>query len=146
MKCVVDANIAIKWVVSEPDSASALALLGNELFAPELLLPECLNVLWHKRVRQELDELESDLALTALAAAPIQWLSVAPLMKTVLELAVRLKHPAYDCTYLAAAMHAGVPMITADSKFVRRVRRPDAVADLSPHVRLLSEPLEPFNH
>lgn len=142
----MDANIAIKWVVSEPDSPSALALLGNELFAPELLLPECLNVLWHKRVRQELDELESDLALTALAAAPIQWLTVAPLMKTVLELAVRLKHPAYDCSYLAAAMHAGVPMITADIKFARRVRRPNAVADLSPHVRLLNEPLEPFKH
>lgn len=145
MKCVVDANIAIKWVVAEPDSGVALTLLGPELLAPELLLPECLNVLWHKRVKQELDEAESDAALTALAAAPIKWVPVAPLMKTALELAVRLKHPAYDCTYLAAAMHAGVPMVTADSRFVQRLRREDAIADLAPHVRLLGEPLEPFN-
>lgn len=146
MKYVVDANIAIKWVIPEPDSNDALALLGHGLLAPELLLPECLNVLWHKRVKQELDEAESDVALTALAAAPIQWLPVAPMMKTVLDLAVRLKHPAYDCTYLAAAIHVGVPMVTADGKFVRRLRRDDAVADLAPHVRLLGEPLESFNH
>lgn len=146
MKCVVDANIAIKWVMPEPDSNSALALLDHGLLAPALLLPECLNVLWHKRIKQELDEAESDVALAALVAAPIQWIPVAPLMKRVLELAVRLKHPAYDCTYLAAAIHVGVPMVTADGKFVRRLRRDDAVADLAPHVRLLGEPLESFNH
>lgn len=67
-------------------------------------------------------------------------------MKTVLGLAVRLKRLACNGIYLGAVTHAGMPMITADSKFVRRVRRPDAVADLSPHVRLLSEPLEPFNN
>lgn len=72
MRCVVDVKIAIKWVVFEPDSPSALALLGNKLFAPEPRLPECLNVLWHKRVRQALDELETDMALTALAAAQIR--------------------------------------------------------------------------
>lgn len=146
MKYIVDANIAIKWVIPESDSNDALALLDHGILAPDLLLPECLNVLWHKRVKQELDEAESDVALTALAAAPIQWLPVAPMMKTVLDLAVRLKHPAYDCTYLAAAIHVGVPMVTADGEFVRRLRRDDAVADLAPHVRLLGEPLESVNH
>ncbi len=40
MKCVVDTNIAIKWVIPEPDSATALDLLAHRIHAPELLLPE----------------------------------------------------------------------------------------------------------
>ncbi len=40
MKCVVDANSAIKWLIDEPDSESALALLEHQLLAPELLLSE----------------------------------------------------------------------------------------------------------
>lgn len=145
MKFVVDTNIAIKWVVPEPDSAAALDLLEHQLFAPELLLPECLNVLWRKRMKDELDARQSDVALSALAAARIDWLPIKPLMNHGLELAVRLKHPAYDCLYLAAAMHIGVPMVTADGRFVRRCRQRDA-ADLAPFIRLLGEALETPTH
>ncbi|MBK7662053.1 MAG: type II toxin-antitoxin system VapC family toxin [Sterolibacteriaceae bacterium] len=145
MKCVVDTNIAIKWVIPEPDSATALDLLAHRIHAPELLLPECLNVLWRKRMKKELDAKESGVALTALAAARIEWIPIKPLMSHVLELAVRLDHPAYDCTYLAAAMHIGVPMVTADGRFVRRCRRSDA-KDLAPFVRLLGEPLDISPH
>ncbi len=39
---VVDASVAIKWVVPEPGSDAALALLrGRQIFAPDLLIAEC---------------------------------------------------------------------------------------------------------
>jgi predicted nucleic acid-binding protein len=145
MKFIVDANIAIKWLMPEPDSAVAIDLLDHTLLAPELLLPECLNVLWHKRVKQELTAEEAVVALTALAAAQIEWLPVTPLMPAILDLAIRLKHPAYDCTYLAAAIHVGAPMVTADSRFVRRCRQADA-KDLGPFIRLLGEPVAGAEH
>lgn len=140
MKLVVDTNIAIKWVVPESDSAAALELLAHQILAPELLLSECLNVLWQKRMKQELDARGTDAALVALASASIDWVPIKPLMNDVLELSARLKHPAYDCAYLAAAMRMDVPMVTADGRFVRRCRQRDA-SDLAPFVRLLGEPL-----
>jgi predicted nucleic acid-binding protein len=47
-RLVVDASVAAKWLVTEPLSDRALALLGgaNELIAPDLLLPEVGNILW----------------------------------------------------------------------------------------------------
>lgn len=145
MMLVVDTNIAIKWVVPEPDSAAALNLLAHKILAPELLLSECLNVLWHKRIKQEIDALGTEAAIAALAAAHIEWVPIKPLMNDILELSVRLKHPAYDCTYLAVAMRMEVPMVTADGRFVRRCRQRDA-NDLAPFVRLLGEPLDAPPH
>ena len=45
MKCVVDASVAVKWLVEEPGSAEARELLAGEdsLLAPDLLVPEVCN-------------------------------------------------------------------------------------------------------
>jgi predicted nucleic acid-binding protein len=43
---VIDASVAVKWVLAEPDSVQALALRQHDLAAPELLVAECANVLW----------------------------------------------------------------------------------------------------
>ena len=43
---VIDASVAIKWVVPEPGTIDALALLDRfELRAPDLLVAECADVL-----------------------------------------------------------------------------------------------------
>ena len=57
---VVDASVAIKWFIDEPDSAEAAFLLRHPLSAPDLLAPERANVLWKKVTRAELslDEAE----------------------------------------------------------------------------------------
>jgi predicted nucleic acid-binding protein len=46
---VIDASIAIKWVVEEDGTREALALRQQaKLIAPELLVAECANILWKK--------------------------------------------------------------------------------------------------
>jgi predicted nucleic acid-binding protein len=46
---VIDASVAVKWVVREPDSDAADALLDDiELIAPVLWLAEAANVLWRR--------------------------------------------------------------------------------------------------
>ena len=35
---VVDASVALKWVLTEPDSDVAIALRNEELIAPDLLV------------------------------------------------------------------------------------------------------------
>ncbi len=45
MTLVIDASVAAKWVVSEPESARADALLaGEELIAPDLWFVETTNL------------------------------------------------------------------------------------------------------
>jgi hypothetical protein len=52
---VVDASVALKWVIEEDGSDAAEALLLEEpLTGPDLLLVECANVLWTKARRGEL--------------------------------------------------------------------------------------------
>ena len=54
---VIDASIAVKWVVEEDGTAEALALRQrNKLIAPQLLVAECANILWKKVQREELFE------------------------------------------------------------------------------------------
>ncbi len=46
---VIDASIAVKWVVDENGTPEALALRARaKLIAPELLIAECANILWKK--------------------------------------------------------------------------------------------------
>ncbi len=51
MTLVIDASVALKWVIDEDDSEAAQELVSDHaLAAPELLLIECANVLWTRSV------------------------------------------------------------------------------------------------
>jgi predicted nucleic acid-binding protein len=128
---VVDASVAIKWVIDEPGSSAAAALLSaGPLRAPDLLLVECANVLWKKVRRGELSADEAGLAIRVLRQADIELLPSRPLADRALQLALELDHSAYDCLYLALALESGQPFVTADDRFVRRI----AEAGLAPGV------------
>lgn len=118
----MDASVAIKWVIAEPGTAEALALLGNRLLAPALLHVECANILWKKVRRREISATEAGIAVRLLTNFGIELCSPEPEINRVLELAVSLDHPAYDCVYLALAEARGVPLITADERLIRVVR------------------------
>jgi predicted nucleic acid-binding protein len=71
IRAVIDASIAIKWVIGEAGSVAALSLLDNRrLVAPDLLMPECANILWKKKVRAELSPDEAGLAGELQQSAP----------------------------------------------------------------------------
>ncbi|MCY4051546.1 MAG: type II toxin-antitoxin system VapC family toxin [Gammaproteobacteria bacterium] len=50
MRFVVDASVAVKLLVEEPDSDTARELVesGQELHAPRLMVSEVANSLWRK--------------------------------------------------------------------------------------------------
>jgi predicted nucleic acid-binding protein len=131
---VIDASIAIKWVVAEPDSDSALALLKERLSAPDLLIPECTNVLWKKVRRGELRPAEAIISARLIERSDIELHSTRPLAGPAAELAIALDHPAYDCFYLALAELLGSEFVTVDEGFYRK-----AAAAGKTGVRLLRE-------
>jgi predicted nucleic acid-binding protein len=132
---VIDASVAIKWVIDEPGTAHALALRQHRLGAPDLLVAECANILWKKVRRGELSDQEATTAAALLCGADILLEPMSALMEQAVQLALRLGHPAYDCFYLALAEVTDAPLVTADEALVRRVR----LAGLPIAVRLLGE-------
>jgi predicted nucleic acid-binding protein len=116
---VVDASVAIKWFVPEVLSPEAESLLdgGDDLFAPDLLLLECGNIIWKKVWLGELARADGDAALAALRAGPIRLLDTTPLVEQALQLAHAIQHPVYDCVYLASAEAVDAIVVTADRRF-----------------------------
>jgi predicted nucleic acid-binding protein len=69
---IVDASVAVKWVVEEPDSAVAKSLQNHRLLAPDLLHVECANVLRKKALRGELPPPDVEGRLRTLLKAPVE--------------------------------------------------------------------------
>jgi len=121
---VIDASVAIKWMVEEEGTPEALALLRHaKLRAPDFLLAECANVLWKKVRRHEFTSGEALVAARLLESSEIELVSARPLLREAMRIAIELKHPAYDCLYLALALAHDATLVTADYRFLRVVRR-----------------------
>lgn len=119
---VIDASVAIKWVVQEAGTDAALALRRFDLSAPDLLIPECANILWKKVRRKELQDQEAALGAKLLERADIDLVPTRSLLRRTVALAVALDHPAYDCIYLALAEAAGRTFVTADGRLCNKVQ------------------------
>ena len=91
---VVDASVAIKWVVPEPGWHEAKLLQRHELVAPDLLFAEFSNILWKKSVRGEIADVAADVAAVALVRMPIEVVPSHRLMQRATALARQLRHPA----------------------------------------------------
>ena len=120
---VVDASIAIKWVIEEEDTPAALKLLEAHLLAPDLLVAECANILCKKVQRKELSRNQALLAARLLEGADLELLPTRSLLGSATNLAIQLDHPAYDCLYLALAAASDCQFITADQRLLRKLAR-----------------------
>ena len=120
---VIDASVAVKWVIDEEGTTEALALRGRALAAPDLLIAECANILWKKVRRNELSEQEAVFAAGLLARADIELMAMRPYLEAAVRIAVALDHPAYDCIYIALAEAEGLRFVTADMSLLRKIGR-----------------------
>ena len=129
---IIDASVAVKWVVEEDGSSAARKLAGQEMEAPDLLLVECANILWKKTVLGDLTSPEAAAALKELRLAPVSLTPSSNLLDAALALSTELRHPIYDCVYLALANRRKRPLVTADMRLARAVRKRNL-----PHLRVM---------
>ncbi len=99
MALVVDASVALKWVLQEPDSPAAerLARSGEELLVPDFWLNEVCNVLWLQARRKLLtpQEAREGLALLRDIVEPTPTGDLG-LHDVALEIGLTVNHSTYD--------------------------------------------------
>ena len=123
MRFVVDASVAVKWLVAEDDAdiADQLAASGQELHAPRLMASEVANALWRKARAGQIERAEAGAAMALLTDMPVRWNDDETVGADAVRLALALDHPVYDCVYLALAHRIGAIMLTADGRLANAV-------------------------
>jgi len=121
---VVDASIAIKWMIDESDSDLAARLLddGHDFLAPEPIIAELISAAWKHRRRGGIGDAQFDDIVIRITQGPIAYRPLRPLALRAAALARELDHPIDDCLYLALAAAEDAPLITADRRLVDAVR------------------------
>ena len=121
---VVDASVAAKWFLPEPDAAAALRLLDGRrrLAAPDLVRAEVGNVVWKLHARELLCLEEVSEMIEHFLSLPLDVYDSALLLGPAVEIAMTTRRTVYDSLYLALAVELGTAVITADEKWVNALK------------------------
>lgn len=129
---VIDASVATKWFLKEPDSLLARELLkkGNIPFvAPDLIRME-VSAAISKAVRLQQVSGESahylfEIWNEQLKKGMIQLASTSEDEHIAFELSISLGHSLQDCYYLAVAQRCSLPVLTMDKKLMLKAKQAD---------------------
>ncbi len=117
---IVDASVALKWVLEEEGSAVARGIIETDvLAAPDLMFIECANVLSMKARRGLISNENALSAMRAIENTPIRSIPGRPHVAAAQMIAEALRQTAYDSLYLAIALAERVTFVTADGAFAR---------------------------
>lgn len=134
---VVDAGVAVKWLVLEEMSSIAKELYGSgdHLVAPRLIATEVANALARKTAQGMLAPHQAKSHFNLLQQFLPDLMDIDELIEPALENACTLRHPICDLIYLEAARHLDAQLVTADRRFAAKL----AGTDFARHVTLLSD-------
>jgi predicted nucleic acid-binding protein len=128
MRYVLDSNVALKWVLAEPDTAKAIQVradfrLGNhELLAPDVFPVEVAHSLAKSERRGIILPGEGAKKMIDVFNFMPALSSYLPLLPKAFALASRFRIGVYDCLYVALAEREGCELLTADNRLVRTLR------------------------
>ncbi len=121
MRLVIDASVAVKWLVEEEGSDAAARLLAgdDDLHAPHLMVSEVANALWRKARSGEIERSQVGASMAVVSEMPVRWSADEEVGADAVRLALALDRPVYDCVYLALAHRIGAQLVTADIRFAQ---------------------------
>lgn len=129
MRLVVDASVAIKWLLDEVGSAHAHHFLGrfrtgeDELIAPDLIVSEVGNALRSAAVLRK--RIPTDIVAGVLAdflRIGLPTRSAGETAERALELALRHDATYYDAAYVALALEEGIPLLATDGPMTQKFK------------------------
>jgi predicted nucleic acid-binding protein len=122
MGLVVDASVALCWFVESPGTDRARSLLrsGEVLVAPELVIAEITNAAWKSVIREEISTESATAIVREASRFFIELVPAIALQARAISIALELRHPAYDCFYLALADIRDIQVVTSDNRLLSR--------------------------
>jgi predicted nucleic acid-binding protein len=120
---VVDANVAIKWVVEQPhfERAREIVAKGVSLLVPGMFVAEVTSTLGSYARSKTITEGQAQDGLRSILDQISLFEQDTNLAEEALSKGSELNYPPYDCFYLVLAIRRGVPFVTADSRFINRL-------------------------
>ena len=130
---VVDASVAVKWVVPEPHAENAESLLrgGTDLLVPGHWAAEVATALWAKSaIHGVMSRSQAMERLAWIRGLPIEVIPVDRLIVAAMSIAFDRHATAYDTLYLALAEQSGAACVTADRGLYETAKLTSRFADL----------------
>jgi predicted nucleic acid-binding protein len=129
MNYVLDASVALKWVLPEPLSNLAQALrddfrkTAHVLLAPDVFVAEVGHGLARAERRGIIQSPQGSILLADILSTPPQMFPAYPsLITRAFAIASQWRVGVYDCLYVALAEREQCDLITADDKLVKNLQ------------------------
>ncbi|MGQ0483868.1 MAG: type II toxin-antitoxin system VapC family toxin [Hyphomicrobiales bacterium] len=123
MIVVIDANIAVALMLnlSYSEQARKAVAEAHSIIAPDLIVHEVTNTLWKiaRATARPLSEFQNIVERFPLMFDEL--VQGRQLASAAFINAITLKHPAYDCFYVALATARNAILMTADGRLVRAI-------------------------
>ena len=126
---VVDASVAVKWILPESGRTASLALLRgfvegqSVLLAPRTLTEEVASAMCKRFRRKQLTAEQVRVAFDYFQQRRPVLVDDPGLLGEALDLSLRHRLSLWDCLYLALAMRHRCNLVTADQRLVRSASR-----------------------
>lgn len=119
---VIDANVAAALLLDLAYSSRAREAVSgaDAIIAPDLVVHEFSNALWKLSSSGKMTENFAHQALIGLDSLVSEFVAGRSLAHQALRIALELRHPVYDCFYLALALDRDAPLLTADRRLAER--------------------------
>lgn len=126
---VLDASVALKWVLPESDSQKAVSLRDEfrqgirELIAPDVFIPEVAHALTKAERRGIIPFGDAERRMLSVINCLPDLHSSLPLIQRAIQIASKARIAVYDCIYVALAEREGCDFITADYKVIHALQK-----------------------
>jgi len=130
MKYALDSNVALKWVLKEPDSPKAIRLRDDfrqgthELVAPDVFPIEVAHAIAKAERRGVIQVGDGSQKLADAFTFMPNLHPYLPLLPRAFAIASAARHGVYDCLYIALAEREGCELVTADDVLVKKFQGP----------------------
>jgi predicted nucleic acid-binding protein len=128
MKVIPDSNVALKWVLAEPDSPQTKQLRADfqkaihDLLAPDVFPVEIAHALTRAERQGRITAGQAGILWADIMCTPPRLEPSGPLLPRAIQISSAARVGVYDCLYVALAEREGCGLVTADDKLVRNLQ------------------------